>query len=126
MEKTYEYHGEAPAAAERANHYGMKKHVVRYRLEQRPDDASDEEWPQGMTHRSLSVTLMPGHWTYDDIVAAVVTAEYPGDRMQAVVNNYLLDPSNEDTKAEFDEMQQWRAKAKSLAKECLALFPEGE
>lgn len=39
--------------------------------------------------------------------------------MQAIINNYLLDPTNPDTLAEFNEMQDFRKKAKSIAKEIL-------
>ena len=49
------------------------------------------------------------------LIDAIVTAEYPADRMQAIINNYLLDMENEERKAEFDAMQSWRAEAKTIA-----------
>ena len=39
--------------------------------------------------------------------------------MQAIINNQLLEPSEEHVK-EFMEMQEWRKFAKSYAKEILA------
>ena len=54
-----------------------------------------------------------------NIIDAIVTAAYPNDVMQAIVNNHLLDPTDEDHEAEFNEMQQWRAKAKAVAADVL-------
>lgn len=56
---------------------------------------------------------------YDAIVNAIVSDAYPQDKMQAVINNYLLDPSEADTKAEFEAMQAVRKKAKAYAKDLL-------
>ena len=39
--------------------------------------------------------------------------------MQAVINNYLLDPEDEAVVKEFNTMQAWRKKAKEIAKEAL-------
>ena len=61
------------------------------------------------------------HWNYDGIVNAIVTAEYPSDRMQAVQNNYLMAKREDGGNAieEFMEMQEWRALAKATAHEVL-------
>lgn len=69
-----------------------------------------------------SVTLPPGEWSYDTIVDALVTAEYPSAKMQAIVNNYLATPDDPDIRAEFDTMQQWRKTSKLLAKQLLAEY----
>lgn len=71
----------------------------------------------------ISVTLPPAVWSYSAIVDALVNELYPPDKMQAVVNNYLFDPSDEEIVAEFGEMQQWRQHAKALARELLAAYP---
>ena len=42
------------------------------------------------------------------------------DVMQAVQNNYLADPEDEDAKAEMDAMQAWRVKTKQVADEVMA------
>ena len=57
---------------------------------------------------------------YGDIVSAIVNDRYSSDRMQAVVNNHLLDAS-EEHEAEFQAMQLWRAKAKAVAKTVLGI-----
>jgi len=40
--------------------------------------------------------------------------------MEAIINNYLADPSDEGILEEFNQMQTWRKEAKALAKEILA------
>lgn len=59
--------------------------------------------------------------TYARIVDAIVTAAYPNDVMWATVNNYLLDETEPEHKSSFDEMQAWRAKAKSVATEVMEI-----
>ena len=58
-------------------------------------------------------------WNYSGVVDALVTYKYPNDKMQAVINNYLLEPENEEYIRAFDEMQTWRKEAKEIAKQAL-------
>ena len=55
----------------------------------------------------------------DGIVNAIVSAAYPQDRMQAIINNHALDEEDDesysDHLAEWKEMQQWRKHAKEVA-----------
>lgn len=88
-----------------------------------------------------------GDWDYSGIVNAIVSAEYPAARMQAVINNYLqetdiaklidllrttqnfnklrsamadwLSSRDQDIVAEYTAMQEWRAMAKDVANEVL-------
>jgi hypothetical protein len=48
---------------------------------------------------------------------------YSDKQMFAIINNYLLDPSNETTLNEFNEMQAVRKEAKDLAKDILSRYP---
>ena len=66
------------------------------------------------------VTLQPGTISYDGIVSQLITSRYPSDKMQAIINNYLADPSDEAILQEFSTMQTWRKEAKNLAKKILA------
>lgn len=66
-----------------------------------------------------SATLPVGAWSYDAIVDALVTAEYPASKMQAVINNYLDSPKDADIKAEYTAMQEWRKEAKRIAREAM-------
>ena len=62
----------------------------------------------------------------DKVIDAIVTAEYPNDRMQAVVNNYLANQKDAEHKKEFDDMQDWRAHAKSVADEVMQAITGAE
>lgn len=73
------------------------------------------------SYYSVSVPL--ARWNYDGIVNALITAQYPNDKMQAVMNNYLLATREDGTEAieEFFEMQEWRSICKSTAKSVLGI-----
>ena len=63
-----------------------------------------------------------GTRTYDGIVNAIVCDHYPAEKMQAIINNHLLEGESKEHEAEFAEMQAWRAKAKSVAKEVVSMI----
>lgn len=74
-----------------------------------------------------------GTRTYDGIVNAIVCDHYPADKMQAIINNHFLNLAkiadgkklDEDDiahEAEYDAMQEWRAKAKRVAKEVVSMI----
>ena len=65
------------------------------------------------------VEIPAGRWEYSGVVDALVQFKYPIDKMQAVINNYLLDPNDEYAISEFNAMQAWRKEAKEIAKEAL-------
>ena len=77
-----------------------------------------EKTDEGYSYRE--VVLHPDITNYDGIVSALITHKYPSDRMQAIINNYLADPSDEEILQEFNTMQEWRKEAKNLAREILA------
>ena len=76
------------------------------------------------TYKYQIYTLEPAVLDYDSIVNAIVSKEYPNDKMQAIINNYLLDTSNKDTTKEFNDMQAFRKKAKDWAKDLLNYVKE--
>ena len=66
----------------------------------------------------------------DKVVDAIISTAYPTDKMQAVINNHFanlaiiadgkkLDADEEEHEAEYEAMQAWRTKAKSVAKDVL-------
>lgn len=65
------------------------------------------------------VVRVPQPASYDSIVSAIVSAAYPADKMQAIINNHLLEGDDESSEheAEFKAMQGWRKHAKEIAKE---------
>lgn len=76
--------------------------------------------PDGMcTMENVDIS---GTRTYDGIVNAIVCDHYPADKMQAIINNHLLESESKEHQAEFAEMQAWRVKAKSVAKEVLTMI----
>ena len=103
-----------PEKVERKKRLGMTQRTVNYNI-----CPLGENDPSGHKFRYQSVTLEPGIWCYDAIVSALVSAEYPRDKMDAIVNNYLADPTNDNAIEEMLEMQNWRASAKMIAKEAL-------
>lgn len=76
------------------------------------------------TYKYKQFTLSPATLDYDSICNAIISAAYPNDKMQAVINNYLLDSSDEAIVAEFNEMQDFRKQAKVWAKDILAYAKE--
>lgn len=65
------------------------------------------------------VSLTKERWNYGGVVDALVTYKYPNDKMQSVINNYLLEPDNAEYVKEFNDMQAWRKEAKEIAKQAL-------
>lgn len=66
----------------------------------------------------------------DKVIDAIVSAVYPSDKMQAIINNHFanlakiadgkkLDADEEEHEAEYNAMQEWRTKAKSVANDVL-------
>lgn len=66
----------------------------------------------------------------DKVVDAIISSAYPTDKMQAIINNHFanlakiadgkkLDADDEEHEAEYDAMQEWRTKAKAVAKDVL-------
>lgn len=113
------YTATEPRPVETKAHLGMKQRTVNYNIVPLGDN-----FPTGHKFKHQAVTLEPGVWCYDAIVSALVSAEYPRDKMDAIVNNYLADPTSDDAIEEMLEMQNWRKAAKIIAKEVLELEPE--
>lgn len=105
------YTNERPADVTAKIRLGQVQHTINFNVQ-----TSDAE---GYALRYQSVTLGPGVWSYDAIVNAIVCEQYPADKMQAVINNYLADQEGVEAKKEMDDMQAWRRYAKEVAKEAL-------
>ena len=75
--------------------------------------------PEGFIYDT--VPIAPERFNYEGVVDAIVSHKFPNDRMQAVINNYLLDTTDDQAVREFREMQFWRTEAKAIARE---IFPE--
>ena len=66
-----------------------------------------------------SVEMPQTKWDYSGIVDALIQHKYPIDKMQATINNYLLDPYDAYAIEEFNKMQAWRKEAKEIARQAL-------
>ena len=73
----------------------------------------------GEMYKWEQVNVPTDKWNYSGVVDALITYKYPIDKMQAVINNYLLDPNDEYAISEFNAMQAWRKESKEIAKEAL-------
>lgn len=51
-----------------------------------------------------------------EIVNNIIRERYSASQVEAIVNNYLSDTTNEEYLKEFNDMQEWRKQAKSIAK----------
>lgn len=74
----------------------------------------------------FDVTFTPDKINYANIVSTCIKSLISDDSMQAIINNYLLDPEKEDTLEEFNKMQEVRSKCKVLAKRCMAAVASTE
>lgn len=111
----YRHTSVKPPMVEAHYPYGMTQYSINYGIvEVVSEDNAGNVW------RYKSVTLEPGIWGYDAIVDALVSAEYPAAKMQAVINNYLDSPEDASIKEEYTLMQEWRKEAKRIAREALA------
>ena len=92
---------------------GTHTRTINFGVEEHPGEEN--------AYSYYSVSVKVGQWDYSGIVNAIVSAEYPADRMQAVQNNYLMAKREDGADAieEFMEMQEWRAMAKATAHEVL-------
>ena len=68
----------------------------------------------------------------DKVIDAIVSAGYPSDKMQAIINNHLvnlatlayggkLDNDELAHEEEYNAMQEWRKKAKTVASEVMKI-----
>lgn len=74
--------------------------------------------PSIYSWREISIRYV--NFNYKGLVSALIELQYSPAEMTAVVNNYLLDPEDEDVKREFAEMQACRKAAKAVARAIMA------
>ena len=91
--------------------------AVRTGIEKTTNNENDEVWEADEV--LITTTFEPTEKDRGTLISDIIRDRYSSDRMEAVINNYLLDPEDEKAKAEFDEMQAWRREAKRLAGEII-------
>lgn len=61
-----------------------------------------------------------------NIINNIIRERYSASQVEAIVNNYLLDATNKDYLKEFNDMQEWRKKAKSIARKVNDFIQEND
>ena len=107
------YGNEKPDSVVMKLRLGQRQYTVNFNVESVESSGTEYKY------RWQSVTLEPGVWEYGPLVSAIISERYPEDAMQAVVNNYLLEPRTDEAVAEFNAMQSWRAFAKDVAHQAI-------
>ncbi len=107
--KTWNYGNEAPKAVVITRHLGVPVLTINYNFQENEGDESNR-------FRWDSVTLRPGIQDYASIVSAIVNNEYDNDAMQAIINNYMMEPDDQEIKSEWETMQVFRSYAKVVAR----------
>lgn len=67
--------------------------------------------------------VVPASWNnlYGSIVSAEFRKRYSAEACEAIINNYLDDPSNVKYVSEFKEMQEYRKQCKIIAKTTMGI-----
>lgn len=71
---------------------------------------------EGLTMFTYEAIRVPVSYDYSLLVSTIIKEKYPDDKMQAIINNHLLEDSDPEHEAEYNEMQEWRRHAKEVAK----------
>lgn len=61
-----------------------------------------------------------------NIIDTIIRERYSASQVEAIVNNYLSDITNEKYLKEFNDMQEWRKQAKSIAKKVNEFIQEND
>lgn len=61
-----------------------------------------------------------------NIIDTIIRERYSASQVEAIVNNYLSDTTNEKYLKEFNDMQEWRKQAKNIAKKVNDFIQEND
>lgn len=110
-----QYYAERPQSVELIRSLGISTTVIRFNIEERhpdPDDPQQAPWMADEVEYNHKEALQESD--YGPMVSAIIRSEYSEDAVEAIVNNYLADPDGHTE--EFQQLQEWRAKAKQAAR----------
>ena len=105
-----------PDPVTKYRHLGQPVYVINFDITEKEKEQSDEP----TSWECYTVELPPAVWDYGVIVDKIITTYYPNDKMWAILNNYMLDQSDEQNLQEYNAMQERRAWAKQTAKDLMA------
>lgn len=72
------------------------------------------------------VSVICDTYNASDLISAFIREKYSASQVEAIVNNYLLDATNEEYLKEFNNMQEWRKEAKSIAKKIITFIKDSD
>lgn len=110
----YDYLDVQPPFITYTRHLGQKVYTINFNVEEVNESDSYE-----CKFRYNTVTLPVGRYDRATVISAIIRQRYSDDEMQAIINNYLLDPNNSEAVVEFNEMQEYRKHAKNIADQFL-------
>jgi hypothetical protein len=67
-------------------------------------------------YKWIELRMPTEKYTYSGLIDELVNFKYDLSKNIAIINNYLLEPTNIEYKKEFDDLQEWRLTAKNIAK----------
>lgn len=111
MNINYQYSDIVPQFVVCNRNLGRNEYTINFDVEElgKRDRTSDKKY------RFQSISLPPGKFDRNTVISKLVCSHYTNDEMTAVINNYLLDDGDEESIAEFKEMQAWRKHSKEIA-----------
>ncbi len=95
---------------------GRNEYTINFDVE----ELNEKERSEGKKFSYLTVILPAGNYGRDTVISTIIESRYSSDEMTAIINNYLLDDGDEESLAEFKEMQAWRRHAKDIADKFIA------
>jgi len=107
----------SPDKVTKKRHLGQPIYIINFDIEEVIVDEVTQ-------YAYYTVELPPAVWDYGVIVDKIITTYYPNDKMWAILNNYMLDQSDEQNLQEYNAMQERRAWAKQTAKDLMAYAEE--
>lgn len=116
MNINYQYSDVEPQFIVCGRSLGRNVYTINYDV----TELGEKERLEGRRYSYLTVTLPAGDDRRDTVISTIIESRYSSDEMTAVINNYLLDDGDEDSLAEFKEMQTWRRHAKEIADKFVA------
>ena len=72
------------------------------------------------------ISIICDTYNVSDLISAFIREKYSVSQVEAIVNNYLLDNTNEEYLKEFNDMQEWRKQAKSIAKKIVTFIKDND
>lgn len=72
------------------------------------------------------VSIICDTYNVSDLISAFIRERYSVSQVEAIVNNYLLDKTNEEYLKEFNDMQEWRKEAKNIAKKIVTFIKDND